>query len=60
MKLRKKAKKIDSSTITHLKMSSGRVVTDPDEIQRLLKAEGFTISEGGRLGLSDRLRRRPQ
>lgn len=60
MSARKKAKKLDSRTITHLKMSSGRVVTDPDEIQRLLKAEGFTIGDGGRLGLSDRLRRRPQ
>lgn len=57
MKLRPK-KKPKSRTITRLTMSSGRVVTDPAEIQRLLRAEGFTVDgDTGRLGLSERLKR---
>ena len=55
MKLKKKKKPV-MHEIGYLKMSSGRIVTDPDEINRLLKAEGFTISEGGKLGIGPKLR----
>ena len=51
----KKAKK-KGTRITSLKMSSGRVVTDPDEIVRLLKADGFTVDEFGNIGLGPKLR----
>ena len=42
--------------ITKLKMTDGRIVTDPEEINRLLRADGFTVDEVGNVGLSDRLR----
>lgn len=41
--------------ITSLKMSSGRVVTDPDEINRLLKQDGFEVDEQGKVTLGPRL-----
>lgn len=43
--------------ITQLRMSTGRVVTDPEEINRLLRADGFTVDENGKVGLSERLKR---
>jgi len=59
MKLKKKAKRINAKTITSLKMTDGRVVTDPAEIVRLLRADGFTVDElTGKLGLTHGLRDR--
>ena len=42
--------------ITSLKMSDGRIVTDPAEINRLLIADGFTVDEDGKIGLGPKLR----
>jgi len=57
MKLHRKPKK-QRQVITQLKMSDGRIVTDPAEIVRLLRADGFTVDEAtGKIGLTDRLRR---
>jgi len=63
MKLKKKAKRVNATRITRLTMSSGRVVTDPDEIVRLLRADGFTVDElTGKVGLTQSLidRNKPQ
>jgi hypothetical protein len=50
-------KRSDKRTvITSLKMSNGRVVTDPHEINELLIADGFTIDEDGKLGVGPKLR----
>lgn len=55
-----KKKRLDPKApmrITELKMSSGRIVTDPEEINRLLKADGFTVDEEtGKVGLGPKLR----
>lgn len=52
----KKPKK-GKTRITELKMSSGRIVTDPEEIVRLLKHDGFTVNdETGEIGLGPKLR----
>ena len=56
---RPKAKKPkgDRMRITQLKMSDGRIVTDPDEVVRLLRADGFTVDENtGNIGLGPKLR----
>lgn len=42
-------KKRERRVITALKMSTGREVTDPEEIRRLLIADGFILDEKGRL-----------
>lgn len=56
--LRAKKPKKQRHRIAQLRMSSGRIVTDPAEIRRLLRAEGFTVDETtGRLGLGERLKR---
>lgn len=51
-----KAKK-ERMRITALKMSDGRTVTDPVEVVRLLRADGFTVDEEtGSIGLGPKLR----
>ena len=54
-KAKRKGKK-RMQIITKLQMSDGRIVTDPEEVNRLLRADGFTVDEHGNVGLIDRLR----
>jgi hypothetical protein len=44
-KLKVRGKKPERHVITKLYMENGRVVTDPAEIQRLLKKDGFEIDD---------------
>lgn len=50
-------KKPARKTITKLTMSDGRIVTDPVEIDRLLRLNGFTVADDGRVGLGEGLKR---
>ena len=42
---RRKREKSKPMVITQLKMSDGRIVTDPVEVRRLLRADGFIVDE---------------
>lgn len=44
---RLKAKRPPRRRITHLELSSGRIVTDPDEIRVLLAREGLVVDRHG-------------
>lgn len=49
--------KKDRMKITSLKMEDGRIVTDPAEVNRLLRLNGFTVDdETGAVGLGPKLR----
>lgn len=44
--------------ITSVKLEDGRVVTDPTEVNRLLRLNGFTVDpETGAVGLGEGLKR---
>jgi len=54
----RKARK-ERMRITELKMADGRTVTDPAEVVRLLRADGFTVDEEtGAIGIDHA--KRPQ
>jgi hypothetical protein len=47
--------------ITSVKLADGRVVTDPAEVNRLLRLNGFTVDdETGAVGLTHNLKAGPQ
>lgn len=51
------AKKAKRQVITALKLEDGREVTDPEEINRLLRLNGFTVDPlTGAVGLTNDLR----
>jgi hypothetical protein len=55
-KLRIKSKRKKSEQITALYLEGGEVVTDPAEINRLLRRDGFTVDElTGEVGVTQRL-----
>jgi hypothetical protein len=55
MKIKKRDR--ERKRITFLKMADGSIVRDPKEIVRLLRANGFTVDDDGRLGLTEGLKR---
>jgi hypothetical protein len=54
----KRPKSKERMRITSLKLEDGRIVTDPAEVNRLLRLNGFTVDdETGAVGLGPNLRR---
>lgn len=51
-----KKQKRERHVITELKMSSGRVITDPAEVRKALIADGFEIDDTGKIAVGPKLR----